>query len=163
MKNFKLLFSSESTSWLTPVDLFEEIKEAFNIELDPCADFDNPLPVTTHIAPPSNGLTEDWYFNTYINPPYDNIELWVNKTIEQSKKHSDCYYVMLLPSRTDRPWFRNVLGKAVAVCFISKRLRFSNAKNNAPFPSLIAVFHNDGAGFVTIKQLKLLEKHGYVI
>jgi site-specific DNA-methyltransferase (adenine-specific) len=163
MKNFKPLFSSQSTGWLTPIDLFEEIRDVFNIELDPCADFENPLPVKTHIMPPSNGLLEEWNFNTFINPPYDTIELWVTKTIEQSEKYKNKAYVMLLPSRTDRPWFRKVLSKAVAVCFIHKRLRFSNAKNNAPFPSLIAVFQNDGAGYITDEQLKMLEKHGYVI
>ncbi len=162
MKNFKPLFSSESTSWVTPNDLWTDIRDVFEIELDPCGHEVETLEGIEHtIREKQNGLLYEWSANTFINPPYSAIELWVDKTIKESNKNIKNVYVMLLPSRTDRPWFRKLLGKAVAVCFMSKRIRFSNAKNNAPFPSLIAVITQQD--HITDEQLKMLEKYGYVI
>jgi phage N-6-adenine-methyltransferase len=159
MKGTSTLFSNVSTDWCTPKDLFQDIKETFGIELDPCAHETELLPVEMSLSKEDDGLKYEWHVNTFINPPYSSIEVWVDKTIEEYKKNPKCSYVMLLPSRTDRLWFRKVLGCAEAVCFISKRLKFSNAKNNAPFPSLIAVFKKD----FTDEQLAILEKYGYVI
>lgn len=162
MKQLKPLFSHKSTSWITPTDLWEDIKDAFEIELDPCGHETETLSGIEHtIRLPDNGLEYDWGANTYINPPYSSIELWVDKAIDESKKNPKNFYVMLLPSRTDRPWFRKMFSKAIAVCFMNKRLKFSNAKNNAPFPSLIAVFSFNGDW--TDEQMKCVEKYGYTI
>lgn len=47
---------------------------------------------------------------------------------------------MLIPSRTDTRWFHEwIYGKA-EIRFIKGRLKFGNAKNSAPFPSMIVVF-----------------------
>ncbi len=162
MKQLKPLFSHKSTSWITPPELWEDLRDAFEIELDPCGHETETLPGIEHtIRTPDNGLEFDWCANTFINPPYSSIELWVDKAIEESKKNPKNYYVMLLPSRTDRPWYRKILGKAIAVCFMSKRLKFSNTKNNAPFPSLITVFCEEG--YCNDEQMKLFEKYGYTI
>lgn len=160
MKNFQTLFSSESTEWLTPGDLFQDIKDAFDIKLDPCAHDTEWLPVAVSLTERDNGLMHEWDMNTYINPPYSAIGMWVDKVMMEHGKYPEYCYVMLLPSRTDRPWFRRVMGAASAVCFMNKRIRFSNAKNNAPFPSLIAVFKN---GDYTTEQFNMLEGYGYVI
>lgn len=160
MKNFKTLFSSESTEWLTPIELFQDIKDAFSIELDPCAHDTEHLPVRLSLTRKDDGLAHEWNHNTFINPPYSDISVWIDKTIISHEKYHERCYVILLPSRTDRPWFHRVLGKASAVCFMSKRIRFSNAKNNAPFPSLIAVFKNDG---FEDNQMAVFDKYGYTI
>lgn len=156
------LFSKESTTWITPPELFNDIHKAFDIELDPYAHDEVLLSFDIKsITKKMNGLDFKWDVNTFINPPYSDIEVWVNKTVEESKNHPDKYYVMLLPSRTDRSWFRTIMSKAYAVCFISKRLRFSGSKNTAPFPSLLAVLSENKT--LTDEQFKLLEKLGYVV
>lgn len=46
---------------------------------------------------------------------------------------------MLIPSRTDTQWFHDyVYGKA-EIRFVKGRIRF-NGKDNAPFPSLVAIY-----------------------
>ena len=160
MKNSSTLFSHNLTDYRTPLGLFEDIRDAFEIELDPCAHDTHMLPVEMSLTRKMNGLQYPWEVNTYINPPYSDIEIWVDKTIEEHRKNPKCCYVMLLPSRTDRPWYRKVLGVASAVCFMSKRIKFSDMKQNAPFPSLLAVFKN---GDFTDIQMETLEKYGYVI
>ena len=49
--------------------------------------------------------------------------------------------VFLIPARTDTRWFHDiVLPKAKEIRFIKGRLKFGDAVNSAPFPSMIVVF-----------------------
>ena len=51
--------------------------------------------------------------------------------------------VFLIPARTDVKWFHEiVLPYAKEIRFIKGRLKFGNAKNSAPFPSMIVIFEN---------------------
>ena len=51
--------------------------------------------------------------------------------------------VMLLPARTDTKWFHEyVLGRA-EIRFIRGRIKFNGAQN-APFPSLLAIYKRGG-------------------
>ena len=57
---------------------------------------------------------------------------------------------MLIPARTDTMAFHKwIYGKA-EVRFLQGRLRFGDAKNNAPFPSMIVIFREgyDGKDLV---------------
>ncbi len=50
--------------------------------------------------------------------------------------------VFLIPARTDTKWFHAyVLPYASEIRFIKGRLRFGDAQNSAPFPSMIVVFN----------------------
>lgn len=53
--------------------------------------------------------------------------------------------VMLVPARTDTRWFHDYCYNKpyVELRFIKGRLKFSNAKNSAPFPSMLVIFHGD--------------------
>jgi site-specific DNA-methyltransferase (adenine-specific) len=52
--------------------------------------------------------------------------------------------VFLIPARTDTRWFHEiVLPYAAEIRFIKGRLKFSGAKNSAPFPSMIVVFKGE--------------------
>lgn len=48
--------------------------------------------------------------------------------------------VMLLPARTDTRWFHTYIYGKAEIRFIKGRLRFGNATENAPFPSMIVIF-----------------------
>lgn len=84
---------------------------------------------------------------TFCNPPYGReIGKWVRKAYETQKsawnyKHKTIV-VMLVPSRTDTKWFHDYIynKENVEVRFLKGRLKFGNAKNSAPFPSMIVVF-----------------------
>ena len=51
--------------------------------------------------------------------------------------------VMLLPARTDTKWFHDYVYKKAEIRFLKGRLRFNNAPENAPFPSMIVVFRKE--------------------
>lgn len=50
---------------------------------------------------------------------------------------------MLIPARTDTRWFHEyVYGKA-EIRFVRGRLKYGNAKWNAPFPSMIVIYRGN--------------------
>jgi hypothetical protein len=65
--------------------------------------------------------------------------------IEKAFKEANCTkttVVSLLPARVDTRWFHNhIYNKCgVEIEFIKGRLKFGDAKNSAPFPSMVVVF-----------------------
>ena len=76
----------------------------------------------------------------FCNPPYGRkIGVWVEKCYVESRK-DNTVVVMLIPARTDTKWFHEYIYHHAEVRFIRGRLKFGNAKYNAPFPSMIVVF-----------------------
>ena len=47
---------------------------------------------------------------------------------------------MLIPARTDTKAFHEYIYGKAEMRFVKGRLRFGNAKQNAPFPSMVVVF-----------------------
>ena len=76
----------------------------------------------------------------WANVPYSNVEPFVAKAIAESARGATV--VMLLPARTDTRWFHLVLAvqDRAELWFLRGRLRFGDAKNSAPFPSMVVVF-----------------------
>jgi len=129
MRKFKGLMTSLSPHWATPKWLYEELNKEFNFNDDPC-------PLHSEI----DGLYRSWGGHTFVNPPYGRkIGDWIKKGFEESK--ADKVIVMLLPARTDTKWFHDYCLKAQEIRWIKGRLKFGEAKNSAPFPSMIVVFN----------------------
>ena len=75
----------------------------------------------------------------FCNPPYGRgISAWVEKAC----KEKDCTVVMLLPAKTDTKWFHDYIYQKAEIRFIRGRLHYNDAKDTAPFPSMIVVFRN---------------------
>ena len=139
----KVLFSSASDMWETPQNLFNELNREFNFDLDPCATPENAK-CERYFTLADNGLTQNWGgVNVFCNPPYGReIYVWVKKCYEESKKPGTTV-VMLIPARTDTRYFHDfIYHKAKEIRFIRGRLKFGNAKNSAPFPSMIVIFQD---------------------
>lgn len=138
----KVLFSSANDVWATPQNLFDELDQEFNFTLDPCALPDNAK-CAKYYTPAEDGLAQSWGGGeqVFCNPPYGRkIYDWVRKAYNESKKPGTTV-VMLIPARTDTRYFHDfIYHQAKEIRFIKGRLKFSNAKNAAPFPSMIVIF-----------------------
>lgn len=133
----KGLFSSNSDNWETPLDLFERLDQEFNFDLDVCANSLNKK-CDKYYTLEENGLIQEWKGNIWCNPPYGrNIGKWVKKAYESSLTGN--LVVMLLPARTDTKWFHDYIYNKSEIRFIKGRLKFSNSKLSAPFPSMIVI------------------------
>lgn len=116
----RVLFSKKSDNWSTPPEILARFKGYF----DPC-----PL------NPKWDGLNIAWKKYNFVNPPYSEIALWLNKAErELVKGHRS---VFLIPARTDTRWFHDIIYRVYRIEFIKGRLKFGNSKNSAPFPSML--------------------------
>ena len=143
------LLSSESYEWSTPDDLFEQIDGEFHFEIDVCAT-DQNTKCKKWFSPEQDGLLQEWRGSCWMNPPYGSqIKEWMKKAYMASLNGATV--VCLVPSRTDARWWHDYAMKG-EIRFLLGRVRFSNSKDNAPFPSAIVVFRPNIYQFSTFQQ-----------
>lgn len=136
----KLMFSSNDETWATPQDFFDKLNDEFHFTLDPCCS-KQTAKCEKYYTIVENGLIQDWSGETvFCNPPYGReIYDWVKKCSLEAKKDNTTV-VMLIPARTDTRYFHEFIYNKSEIRFIKGRLKFGNAKNSAPFPSMVVVF-----------------------
>lgn len=131
-------FSSATDLWATPQWLFDELNAEFGFEIDVCALPENAKCDQFWTAE-EDGLKQAWRGVCWCNPPYgEKIGLWVHKAWQSAK--DGALVVCLLPARTDTAWFHDYAMEAGEIRFIRGRLKFGDADNSAPFPSMVVVF-----------------------
>jgi len=128
----------KSDDWFTPKWLYEQIKEEFNIDYDPCPYKDGE----------KLGLFNIWGKRVFVNPPYSNIENWLNKAMLELQNNSEII-IFLVFARTGTAWFHKYIWDGVhnnfnknvsEVRFIRGRLKFGNNKTSAPDDSMLVIF-----------------------
>lgn len=122
-------FSSASDRWATPTAVYAALNAEFGFNFDPC-----PLDGTGDGLAP---LFCEWRGKrVFCNPPYGpGLAEWLRRGLEAELA------VYLIPARTDTRWFHEiVLPRAAEIRFVKGRLKFGDAKNSAPFPSMIVIF-----------------------
>lgn len=138
-----VIYSSNTDEWATPDDVFNALDEEFHFNLDPCATARNAK-CERYYTILNDGLKQDWGGSVvFCNPPYSEAAKWVEKAYRESQK-PNTVVVMLIPSRTDTRYFHDYIWHRSEIRFIKGRLRFSNSKHNAPFPSMVVIFRSPG-------------------
>jgi len=123
----RVIFSSASDEWSTPKDVYDALQAEFGFVDDPC-------PMGGDVS----GLMREWRSPCFVNPPYSDIGEWVAKAHLEWQNGKTV--VLLIPSRTDTRWWHRYVMQASEIRFVRGRLKFGNAKTNAPFPSAVVVF-----------------------
>jgi phage N-6-adenine-methyltransferase len=144
-----LMFSSKSDEWHTPKKLFDQLNKIHNFDIDVCATRENTL-CTVFMNKEIDALNQNWseFSKKYIgerkpvcfmNPPYNRklMAKFIKKALEEAL--NGVKTVCLLPSRTDTRWFHEYCTKG-KITFLKGRLKFSDNRYNAPFPSMIVIF-----------------------
>ena len=136
----KIMFSSKKHNWITPKDTFNDLDKEFHFNVDVCGDFENKLHPQLATWAYTFGLQVSWNNMTcWMNPPYGReITKWITKAYVECKKNN-ALVVALLPARTDTNWFWDFCIDQ-EIRLIKGRLKFSNHKNPAPFPSMVVIF-----------------------
>jgi phage N-6-adenine-methyltransferase len=159
--NTALMFSTGTDDWRTPPELFAALDAEFRFTLDAAATRANalcPLYLGPDHAPEyRDALTTDWWIGrsgeaAYCNPPYSRglQGKFIAKAALEAHKGAGglLTVVMLIPARPDTKAFHAHIWDAekhqpregVEVRFLKGRLKFSGAKDAAPFPSMVVVF-----------------------
>ena len=136
--NITIHYSSASQEWETPAELFDKYDSIYNFTLDVAASVTNAK-CARFFSIDNDGLKNDWNGVIWCNPPYRNVKLWIKKAYEESIKGATV--VMLIPARPDTKAWHEYVFKYAKIEFLRGRLKFSNSKNSAPFPSAIVIFN----------------------
>lgn len=128
MANLKGVFLHKSDDWATPKFIYDKFVNECGY-YDPC-----PLHSDRDCL-----LVDNWngIKNIFINPPYSNIEAFVDKAIREFNFSLNQDIVFLLPVRTDTRWFKKLSNFGCDIRFFRGRLKFGDSKGSAPFPSML--------------------------
>ena len=136
---------AQRNDWGTPPKVFDPLNEEFGFTLDAAASDENAL-CDAYYTKEDNGLIQDWKgFSVWVNPPYDwkSLQAFTQKAMREVG--NGVTTVMLMPSKTDQPWFhwlweRFVEGVwRVEFRWVKGRVKFVGAKDTAPFPVFVVV------------------------
>lgn len=124
MKSNKCFISRNNDQWATPSNIYDFfINHCGMTDFNPlCEDFED-------------SLSKIFDTDLFCNPPYSNIEPFVDYMINHSKKGYNV--TMLLPVRTGTKWFKKLLDLGrPRILFFTQRLHFSN-KGSCPFDTML--------------------------
>lgn len=134
----KVLFSSNSVDWSTPIWLFNILDHKFHFNVDLCASDSNHLCDIYYSLENSCFNCDLEGYSIFCNPPYSrNMYSFISKCYDLSKKNK---VVMLLPARTDTRWFHDFIYHKSEIVFLKGRLKFGGSKGSAPFPSMVVIY-----------------------
>jgi phage N-6-adenine-methyltransferase len=153
----KSIYSSESDEYETPKPLFDYLNSIFHFELDPCAkpeiEARKRIDTAHGWTQEHEGLSKNWVnLSTFVNPPYSQINKWIDKALEEYHERVETYtmigkppykpkpIVLLVPARTDTKWFHKIANYSYTkIVFLKGRLKFNRQKASAPFPSCLII------------------------
>ena len=138
----RVLYSSATDEWATPRAFFARLNRRYHFTLDPCATADNAT-CPTYFTKADDGLKQNWgTHRVFCNPRYGRaIGAWVRKCFEAAQ--AGALVVLFVPARTDTRWFHDWIEGKAEVQFLRGRVRFGQTADNAPFPSMLAVYSPD--------------------
>lgn len=134
------------TDWRTPTALFQKLHREWGFTLDAAAsEADHLTPY--YFTEAQNGLAQPWYGSVFVNPPYQRggILPWLKKAYRECRELDHCRAaVLLVPAKTEQPWFRDYALRADELRFIEGRVAFWHPDEPtaaaAGFPSLLVCF-----------------------
>ena len=146
--------------WQTPLELFKQLDDKYNFEVDVCASQENAL-CEYFWTVDDDCLQQDWGDDggfVWCNPPYSNPLPFVEKCQQYG------YAVMLLNQDTSTKWAKIVFERASKVILLSDRVRFINpvtlevGKSN-PKCQMIVVFDKRSNTGVDIRWCSIKDIH----
>ena len=152
--DLRVMFSSKTDQHSTPQEFFDKLNEEFNFTLDVCADSSNHK-CSKYFSKKEDSLKQEWTGTCFMNPPYGReIGKWMEKAYTESQKHGNTI-VCLVPARTDTNWWHSYVADKAEVRFLKGRLKFGDASNSAPFPSVVVVYGPNKGTTVKLNDSKI--------
>jgi hypothetical protein len=99
----------------------------------------------------------------FLNPPYGrgDIALFVDKLLGELEAGKVSQAILLTNHATDTEWFQKAATKAVAVCFVSGRIKFEKPAGVYGSPRYGQSFFYFGSG--RDKFIKRFSQHGTIM
>ena len=126
---------SRGDEWYTPRALVEALRP---FDIDPCAPSKNHWTARHCYTKEDDGLKLPWFGRCFLNPPYSDIEPWIDKAIEHRNG------IALTFARTCTKWMHRALGSCDGLFLIEGRIAFVDADEKkgaaATAPSVLLAF-----------------------
>ena len=150
-----------SDCWYTPSYIVELVVQVLGeIDLDPCADDGKHISCKRHYTKEDDGLIREWEGRVFMNPPYSQPGVWIEKLQAEIKSKRVTEAIALVPAATDTKWLSPVL-KSQPVCFWTGRIKFLSEDyqpRNSARQSHVLVYW----GLRKERFRKVFEPHGVV-
>ena len=126
---------------LTPDWILDVVREVFGgvIVLDPCAPTHHDVIALGNYTEADNGLVLPWTDGTYFNPPFADLQAWLEKASTEARPSAPRgpRTIGLFPFRPHRRWFHAPL-RGAEVVFLNYNVKFKGHKNAFPAPLVLA-------------------------
>lgn len=129
----KYNYTMNANDYKTPPELYQKALKFIRQEhfsCDTCCTERNIPAIIHFIEGERNGLTEDWEYYNWCNPPFNEAKKWIEKAYkEQQKGNTTC---MLIPVRTEtKYWHDYILNNPnIHIDWLRKGYRFLDKDNN---------------------------------
>lgn len=147
MSKKNLLHFTKNDCVETPTELYQELDRIFKFDFDPC-----PL------NPTFDGLTVEWGSSNFVNPPYSDIESFLEKAVEQKRRGKSSVFLITARSNTNY-WFEFVFPHANKIVFLKRGLKFKGYKTQFPVPLCLVYFEGDREKIEEDGEKKPLKKY----
>jgi len=129
VKNHRAIGTGEN-EWYTPAEYAEMARDVMgSIDLDPasCEDANKVIQATRYFTKEDDGLTKQWTGNLWVNPPYsrDLMPAFVEKLKQSFIDGGVDSAILFSHNNTDPGCFHSLTPVSSAICFPTKRIKFS--------------------------------------
>lgn len=129
--------NSGENEWYTPPSIIALARLTMgSIDLDPatteiCNTFVQAANIYTI---ETNGLSQPWYGNVWLNPPYAQplIRHFCDKLVSERPNIKQA--CVLVNNATETAWFRSLLSISARVCLVSPRVKFVGVQGDSGAP-----------------------------
>lgn len=129
----KYNYTMNANDYKTPPELYQKALKFIGQEhfsCDVCCSERNIPAIIHFIEGERNGLTEDWEYYNWCNPPFNEAKKWIEKAYkEQQKGNTTC---MLIPVRTETKYWHDFIlnNPAIHLEWLRKGYKFLDKNNN---------------------------------
>lgn len=122
------LFTGQN-EWYTPEKFIESARRVMgSIDIDPASNDEAQLTIKAgkYFTLETNGLTQAWAGNVWLNPPYSGQEIrqFIEKLQAETLNGNITQAVVLTNNNTDTQWFSMLYSLCKCVCFTKGRINF---------------------------------------
>lgn len=143
--------NSGENEWYTPQQFIVAAREVMGgIDLDPasCALANETVQAEAFYTAEDNGISQDWYGNVWLNPPYAQplIAQFAAAVVSKRKKYDAA--CVLVNNATDTEWLQSMLEICDAACFVRGRIKFMDKRgqpSGAPLQGQVVLYFGDAA------------------
>ena len=119
--------SPGNDEWYIPKYIIDAARTTMgSIDLDPASSIlaNQTVMAKKIYTKEDNGLTQNWFGNIWLNPPYSRKLISSFSTAVVRKRQEYNQAIVLVNNATETNWFQNLFSSCSICCILNRRLKF---------------------------------------